>query len=403
MINFDSIRESGNLLFESVRGSHLFGLNTETSDIDTFGIYCCSPDILLGLGLDYQDTVLSEKNDDSWYELKKFVWEIGRSNPNALESLFTPEKWILSFNPVLQPLWDIRDQLITKECFDTFSGYAKTQIKKAKGLKKAINIDPELVKRRKSPLEFCYVPHKDGDGDWTLEKWLRENGLKQEYCGIVHLPNTLEMYSLYYDFNADKDLTLENYVRLKYGSCDIEKYRTEYESGKKTELIIYRGILDHDIEKATGLRCSSITKEDAKKPLCCFQFNLPAYQEHCRDYKRYWDWVAHRNPERFELNKGYNYDGKNCCACIRLMTMAKEMANGKGMILDRTDIDRDFLLSIKNHALTYDEIVKKMEEIERDMESAFSSSKLPDKPDLELLNKIMIQIRKEHYGQNSYK
>ena len=62
------------------------------------------------------------------------------------------------------------------------------------------------------------------------------------------------------------------------------------------------------------------------------------------------------------------------------------------------DIDREFLLSIKNHALTYDEIVKFMESIEADMEKAFSSSNLPERPDKELLNKIMIQIRKEHYG-----
>ena len=398
MLDFNTIRNEGNLLFESVRGSHLFGLNTETSDIDTFGIYCCSHSTLLGTRSDYEPTVLSEKNDDSWYELGKFIDELGCSNPNVLESIFTPKKWIRYFDPVLQPLWDIRDQLITKECFKTFAGYAKSQIQKAKGLKKAININPELVKRRKSPIEFCYVPMNDGDGDWTLEKWLRKNGLKQEHCGLVHLPNTLELYSLYYDFNADKDLSLENYCRLKYGTSDIEKYRSEWESGKKTKLIIYRGILDHDVERATSLRCSSITKEDAKRPLCSFQFNVPAYQEHCRDYKRYWDWVKNRNPERFELNKGHNYDGKNCCTCIRLMTMAKEMAQGKGMILDRTDIDREFLLSIKNHALTYDEIVKFMESIEADMEKAFSSSNLPERPDKELLNKIMIQIRKEHYG-----
>ena len=68
MLDFNTIRNEGNLLFESVRGSHLFGLNTETSDIDTFGIYCCSHSTLLGTRSDYEPTVLSEKNDDSWYE-----------------------------------------------------------------------------------------------------------------------------------------------------------------------------------------------------------------------------------------------------------------------------------------------------------------------------------------------
>jgi hypothetical protein len=40
-LTFEEIRKNNNLLFESIRGSHLFGLDTETSDIETFGIFCC--------------------------------------------------------------------------------------------------------------------------------------------------------------------------------------------------------------------------------------------------------------------------------------------------------------------------------------------------------------------------
>ena len=108
-MNFESIRNSGNLLFESVRGSHLFGLQTEKSDIDTFGIFYCPSELLYGTGKDYVSIVESDKNDDYWDEIGKFIRELGKSNPNALEALFTPDRWIKYFNPVLQPLWDIRD------------------------------------------------------------------------------------------------------------------------------------------------------------------------------------------------------------------------------------------------------------------------------------------------------
>jgi predicted nucleotidyltransferase len=400
-LTFEEIRKNNNLLFESIRGSHLFGLDTETSDIDTFGIFCCESDLLLGTGNNYVSMIQSEKNDDYWDEIGKFVKELCKSNPNALEALFTPEKHIKFFNPVIQPLWDIRDQLITKDCFRSFSGYAVMQIKKAKGLGKAINIDPDSVRRRKNPLEFCWVAQKDGDGDIRLDKWLAKNGLKQEHCGIVHLTNSLEMYNLYYDWFADKDLKPEDYIRLRYGELGwigTKIAEKELEKGKRTEFIGYRGILDpHDLE-TSQLRCSSISKKDAKKPLCTFQYNYLAFSQHCADYKRYWDWVKNRNPERFELNKGYNYDGKNCCACIRLMTMAREMAEGKGMLLDRSNIDRDFLLDIKTHKLTFDEIMKQMESIQADMEVAFQKSTLPEKPDAELLEKILVSIRKSHYG-----
>lgn len=401
-MNFESIRKNGDLLFESVRGSHLFGLATPTSDIDTFGVFCCPPELLFGTGKDYVSIVESDKNDDYWDEIGKFIRELEKSNPNALEALFTPDKWIKHFDPSLQPLWDIRDSLITKACFKSFSGYAVDQIKKAKGLGKAINIDPETVRRRKNPLEFCWVAMRTGDGDVRLDKWLSRNGLKQEHCGIVHLTNTLEMYNLYYDWFADKDLRLDDYIRMRYGIKQPNllqrlKYGRELTEGKKTEFIGYRGLLDPSDIDTSQLRCSSVGKEDATNPLCTFQYNYLAFSQHCADYKRYWSWVENRNPERFELNKGYNYDGKNCCACIRLMTMAKELSEGQGMKLDRSEIDRDFLLAVKNHALTFNQVISKMDELEASMKDSFEKSNLPDEPDRDLLENILVQIRKTHY------
>ncbi len=39
MTNFDIIRKEGRLLYEYIRGSHLYGLNNEFSDIDTSGVF----------------------------------------------------------------------------------------------------------------------------------------------------------------------------------------------------------------------------------------------------------------------------------------------------------------------------------------------------------------------------
>ena len=48
MSEFDNIRNSDRLLYEYIRGSHLYGLNNETSDIDTSGVFICTADELLG-------------------------------------------------------------------------------------------------------------------------------------------------------------------------------------------------------------------------------------------------------------------------------------------------------------------------------------------------------------------
>ena len=40
--NFDKIRQEGRLLYEYVRGSTLYGLNTPQSDVDTSGVFICN-------------------------------------------------------------------------------------------------------------------------------------------------------------------------------------------------------------------------------------------------------------------------------------------------------------------------------------------------------------------------
>lgn len=421
-MTYEELKDSKYILFNSIRGSHLYGLETPDSDVDTYSVFCCPQDWLYGTGLRYKRIIGDEKNDNTCSELTKYFFELGKSNPDALISLFTPEDKIIYKNPILQPLFDIKESLLTKECFKSFRGYAKSQIGKAKGLNKAMNIDPEEVKTRKTPLEFCWV-HKDHSEDvWTLEKWLRENGLKQEHCGLVRLPNGIEYYVLYYDWFADKSLKPKDYARLRYGVEDLEAairlgmyYQTdegdslpvsyiprELEEGKKTEMIKYRGIMDKNAPDTTQLRLSSITKKDAKFPVIEFQYNMMAFSSHCRKYKEYHDWVAHRNPKRYEQNLHKSYDAKNCSHCLRLLRMAEEIALGKGMILDRRLAgDRELLLDIKLHRYSYDEVMEMILVKEKEMEEAFLKSTLPEFPDKEKLEDILIKIRHDFYAKNS--
>lgn len=366
MKTFDDIRKEGRLLFESIRGSRLFGLETKDSDLDTFGVFIGPQRWFYGDGSEKQRIVKSEKNDDYWNEVEKFILELGESNPEAIVSIYTPPSKILHFSPLLQPLWDIRESLVTKACFPSFAGYARSQIKKAKSLNKAINIEPEQVKTRKTPLDFCQVPV--GIGTWTLSKWLAEKGLRQEFCGISRLPGTIESYALYYDKEA--------------------------ETGNP---IGYRGILSESDPLSSQLRLSSIPAEVRDNPLTYFQFNSAAYSQHCSDYKRYWDWVANRNQTRFENNKGHDYDSKNFMHCVRILTLAKEISEGMGLRIDRSNIDREFLLKIKTHEFSYSWILGYTEDLFEQTKESFEKSKLPEKPDKETLNEILIGIREAFY------
>lgn len=357
------LRNNGFILFEGIRGSRLYGLETETSDTDTHAIFIAPQEWLYGVRRKYPSVIQSEKHDDTWDEIEKFIIELGESNPNSLELLYTPKELIMIYNPILDPIFSIRDELITKECFKSFGNYARGQIKRAKSLNKAINTDPQEVKERKSPLHFCNVI--DGSMSIPLDKWLNDRGLQQERCGLVRLSRGVELYSLYYDIEGNLN---------------------------------YRGLLD-PVNPTTQLRLSSIPK--GEKNLCSFQFNVNAYTDHCNKYKRYWDWVKNRNEERYVLDKDYGFNAKNISQAVRLFNIAIEVAEGKGLILNRRNIDRELLLSIKNHEMSYNEVIAYVESLKKKMEDAFNNSTIPDSPDQKKLEEILIRIRRDFYEVNN--
>ena len=119
--------------------------------------------------------------------------------------------------------------------------------------------------------------------------------------------------------------------------------------------------------------------------------------------KEYEDWKEHRNPARYESNlegeKSGNpdmmYDCKNMMHCFRLMAMAKEIADGKGVILDRTGIDRDFLLDVRNRKYGYSELQKRMLDLKDEMDKAIENSTIKDDIDPKMVNDILLKARTE--------
>lgn len=75
--------------------------------------------------------------------------------------------------------------------------------------------------------------------------------------------------------------------------------------------------------------------------------------------------------------------------------MGLEIAKGKGFNVDRTDIDRDFIMNIRLGNTSYDEIITYLESKKGEMEEAMKTSTLPDAIDVEFVNDLLINIRKE--------
>ena len=107
--------------------------------------------------------------------------------------------------------------------------------------------------------------------------------------------------------------------------------------------------------------------------------------------------MKERNPKRYESNLNKNYDSKNMMHCFRLMHMAAEIAEGRGMILERT-WDREFLMNVRNHKFEYEEIIEQLEEDKKRMNQVMEKSTIREKIDVDFVNDIMIEIRKRQLG-----
>ena len=77
-----------------------------------------------------------------------------------------------------------------------------------------------------------------------------------------------------------------------------------------------------------------------------------------------------------------------------MIHMAREIAEGQGMQLERT-WDRQFLLDIRNHKYEYEEIVAMLEQETASMNDAMEHSTIRDKIDTDFVNSLLIDIRKQ--------
>lgn len=437
--NFEEIKKRNLLIYNYLRGSHCHGISTPLSDEDYCGIYLAPVEQILGLGLDYQDQISNETNDIVWYELQKFMNLLLKSNPTVLEALFVDDKYVEYEHPIMTEIKKYKEKFLTKKCFDSFFSYAKSQIKKARGLNKKINWE---VPERKGILDFVYTYHKQGSS--KIQNWLEYRNLKQKYCGLVNVPNMHDNYSVFYDwgnhflnenvsFNDLKEAYLDDNVydtinivkRLKNGEKNltllkklrkaqfknmvnfiVETYGLDDYHGltglasleywfNLQKPIGYKG-MTNEAETSNELRLSSV--EQWVLPICHISYNKDGYSSHCRVWKEYQDWIKHRNPVRYESNLKKSYDAKNMCECFRLINCGIEIARGEGYKVDRSNIDADFLLDVKNHKYEYNELMEMLEKKNDEMEKAMAESTIPDKIDVEFVNDLLLKIRKEQLG-----
>lgn len=356
MLTIDEVKENGWLVLEAVTGSKAYGLDTAQSDTDIRGVFVLPKDLYYSFG--YTPQVSNETNDIVYYELKRFMELMAKNNPNILELLNVPEKFVLYRHQIMNRLSP--ELFLSKLCEKSFANYAFTQIQKAYSLEKKI-VNP-VEKERKSVLDFCYV--YTGRSSVALHEFLAGKGWQQQHIGLTLIPHMKDCYNVFYSSAAKYSGVMRKETANEVALSDIPKN-----------------------EEAVGI----------------LYFNKDGYSVYCKKYKEYWDWVAKRNEVRYvsTMSHGKNYDAKNMMHVFRLLFMAKEIAVEKRIKVYRND--RDFLLSIKEGKFEYDDLLHKAEILKGELPLLYQQSSLPEEPDVEGINKLLVKMRKEYYKINKLK
>ena len=352
-MSLEDLRKSGWIILDAITGSQAYGTAMPTSDVDKKGVYIQPLDSILGMG--YIEQISDRKNDETYYEVRRFLELLGTANPTVLELLYIPNDCIIYKDPIFDIILEHKEKFVTRVCKYSFGGYAVDQIKKARGLNKRI-----VKKTLKVPriLDFCYIPN--GQGSITVKKYLKNLELKQENCGLVAIKHMRYMYGLYHNLDVK-----------------------------------YKGIVKDEL-KSNDISLSSVKK--GEQPIAIMFFNKDGYSTYCREYKQQEEWIKNRNPARYadNMKHGKGYDLKNIAHCHRLLDTAIEIGEGKGIIVRRPN--REELLAIRRGEMEYDALISSAEDKIKLMDSIYESSDLPKVSDKKFTNDLLVHIRKIRYS-----
>lgn len=115
-----------NIILLVVGGSHSYGTNVETSDVDIRGVAMNSFTDLIGTTNFEQRE--DKETDTVIYGFKKFIHLASNCNPNIIEMLFVEPEHVLYANELGKLLLENRYLFLSQKAEYTFGGYAHSQL-----------------------------------------------------------------------------------------------------------------------------------------------------------------------------------------------------------------------------------------------------------------------------------
>lgn len=117
-----------NIILLGLGGSHAYGTQTETSDLDVRGIALNKKKEIL-TNQNFEQFV-NEDTDTTIYAFNKMITLLSNCNPNTIELLGLKPEHYLYIHPIGQELLDNKKLFLSRKAAHSFGGYATAQLRR---------------------------------------------------------------------------------------------------------------------------------------------------------------------------------------------------------------------------------------------------------------------------------
>ena len=185
-----------NIILLGLGGSHAYGMDKPSSDLDVRGIALNSKHEIL-LGRDFEQ-IVETNTDTTVYSFNKMIELLTKSNPNTIEILGLKPEHYLYLTDIGQELLNNRKMFLSKLCIHSFAGYSSSQLRRMEN--KAARLVGQAeneayilksIQNAKYDFKNRYYPYDDNYVNLYIDK-----AVQKEYDSEIFMDINLNHYPL---------------------------------------------------------------------------------------------------------------------------------------------------------------------------------------------------------------
>ena len=383
-----------NIALLAMGGSIAYGTNLPTSDVDIRGFAINPSKQIFGLEKDFEQIVDME-TDTTIYSLNKMVKLLTSCNPNTIEILGCAPEHYLYINEIGKLVLDNKKNFLSIKAIDTFGGYANAQYnrlehallgngqnneKKLEMLMHSLQCSLDAFnakhKSTKSKLEIRLL---DADEYREVLKTRLENNKRDLEMNFSKNLTTV---------NLNEKLTPQERVSKTQSLCDL--YRNDLEELEDN----YLDKLDN-MSDAVG-DMIVLTGNYTDYPLGDIQALLKDFHQIKSEYGN----INKRNTKKDAIHMA-----KHMMHLVRLFKMGTKLNQSMTIQTHWDGEELEELMRIRNGYFMMDDGMRVKPEfydlyhqVQNEYNYAVRNTVLPEKPNIEALNEMLLQIYKMKYA-----